>query len=497
MMTPPSFDPAQQARALIGQGRADQALALIAPLAGRAGAPSAVLSAHADTLKALGRLEDAVEAARRAADASPTVMAWRHNLAAMLGDAGRHAQAEIEARAAFGMGGDAPETWMVLGRALQGQDRFDEAEAAYRQALKHRPGYPDALKELSQLIWMRTADLAAAIAPLDEAIRAFPTQQILRVIKARTIDYCGDPRAAYAAMTAGPLDPLGHLTAAQSAIHFDPALALRHTQEAGRTGGHGATPVRLCMAECLLALSRPAEALSQIEPLRLATPNDQYVIALQATALRMLGDPAYGALYDYDAFVRPTTIDTPEGWPDLPTYLAELAVVLRGMHGLKTHPVGQSLRHGSQTTAPLTRNDHPVIRAFFQAIDGPIRRHIQALGQGSDPVRSRNTGAYAIAGSWSVCLRPNGFHADHVHPQGWLSSACYIDLPRAVSDGGREGWIKFGEPAVRADPPLAPEHVVQPAPGTLVLFPSYMWHGTIPFSGDETRLTIAFDVIPA
>jgi hypothetical protein len=29
-----------------------------------------------------------------------------------------------------------------------------------------------------------------------------------------------------------------------------------------------------------------------------------------------------------------------------------------------------------------------------------------------------------------------------------------------------------------------------------VLFPSYMWHGTVPFDGQAPRLTIAFDLQP-
>jgi hypothetical protein len=29
-----------------------------------------------------------------------------------------------------------------------------------------------------------------------------------------------------------------------------------------------------------------------------------------------------------------------------------------------------------------------------------------------------------------------------------------------------------------------------------VLFPSYMWHGTIPFRSSQHRTTIAFDAIP-
>ena len=41
------------------------------------------------------------------------------------------------------------------------------------------------------------------------------------------------------------------------------------------------------------------------------------------------------------------------------------------------------------------------------------------------------------------------------------------------------------------------EYFVEPAPGKLVLFPSYMWHGTIPFTDPSTRLSVAFDLAPA
>jgi predicted 2-oxoglutarate/Fe(II)-dependent dioxygenase YbiX len=40
---------------------------------------------------------------------------------------------------------------------------------------------------------------------------------------------------------------------------------------------------------------------------------------------------------------------------------------------------------------------------------------------------------------------------------------------------------------------LPPLRTILPRPGQLVLFPSTMWHGTIPFESGE-RLTIAFDV---
>jgi hypothetical protein len=57
------------------------------------------------------------------------------------------------------------------------------------------------------------------------------------------------------------------------------------------------------------------------------------------------------------------------------------------------------------------------------------------------------------------------------------------------------GWLKFGETRYPV-PGITPEGVVQPSAGRLVLFPSYMWHGTNAIHGDQPRTTIAFDAVP-
>lgn len=285
------------------------------------------------------------------------------------------------------------------------------------------------------------------------------------------------------------------MAAAQACLTRDPRRALDHANRAAALAGGEVAAIMVTQAECLLALGEAKAALATIEALRAREPLNQHVLAFQATAWRMLGDPRYRELYDYDAFVRPCRLEAPEGWASLEAYLVDLAKALHDLHTLKTHPVGQSLRGGSQTSASLAQNDNPAIRAFFQAIDKPIRDYMAALGRGDDPLRARNTGDYRIQGSWSVRLRPNGFHADHIHSNGWLSSACHIELPPAVQGEGREGWLRFGAPP--GLPSLAAEHYVQPQPGTLVLFPSYMWHGTQPFGGEASRLTLAFDVVPA
>jgi len=83
-----------------------------------------------------------------------------------------------------------------------------------------------------------------------------------------------------------------------------------------------------------------------------------------------------------------------------------------------------------------------------------------------------------------------------VHDRGWISSTYFAALtPKQSPRDPHSGWLKLGEPN-RAPPGCTPEAFVEPKVGTLILFPSFMWHGVIPFEGDE-RLSLSFDVLPA
>ncbi|NWE52564.1 putative 2OG-Fe(II) oxygenase [Brevundimonas sp. P7753] len=479
---------------LIAAGRVEEALAVLQGAANAA----ATWPLQADLLKRLGRLDDALALREAQVKARPTSSVSEHNLAALLGDMRRYAEAEAAVRRAFAKGGDAPETWLVLARALSGQEKHDEAEKAYRQAAARRPAYVEALRELAQLIWMRTADAARALAPVREALDRAPGDSGLHGLLGLLMDYTGStPREVWSALAEGGArrDPAIDLAAANVALAFDRDLALDHAL-AAVAGAPGHPLLALKLAEVRLARGELDHASALLAETNIPA-EDQNWLSLKATLERLSGAPDGPALNDYEAVVQGGVIDTPEAWSDLNAYLSDLAAALRRLHTFRTHPVGQSLRHGTQTHVDLRASDDPVIRAFFVAIDGPIKRYLERLGAGDDPLRRRNTGAYRIAGCWSVQLAPNGYHAPHVHPEGWLSSACYIDLPAVVDAGGREGWIGFGAPPFACAVPTPPEYFEKPEPGKLVLFPSYMWHGTVPFTGDETRLTIAFDVVPA
>jgi tetratricopeptide (TPR) repeat protein len=452
---------------------------------------------QAHELKAAGRLEEAIGRYSEALAANPKSGVAEHNLAAALGDAGRWTEAEPHIRAAFAKGVDAPETWVMLARCEQALLRLDASEKAFREATRRRPGMPDAHRELAQLIWMRTGDLNAALADVEAGLKAAPADIMLEMVKAQTLEFSGRPSDALAAMSnlsaANPGLASLLVYAAQLATGLGQGQKALALAERAAALASQEMAVQVTLAEALLVAGQPERASEIAGNLRRKWSTNQHAMALQATAWRMLGDRRYRQLYDYDAFVWSSLLDTPQGWSTLDAYVAEVAAALKALHAYREHPFNQSLRHGSQAVNIL-QQDHPALRALPEALNRPIKRRLEELGRGEDPVRSRNTGEYNFQGMWSVRLRPGGYHINHVHPQGWLSSACYVET---VEPKEKEGWIKFGEPGLNTTPALPPEHFVQPKPGLLVLFPSYMWHGTVPFTGEKSRLTFAFDLVPA
>ena len=451
---------------------------------------------EAHALKAAGRLDEAVRRYSDAVAANPRSGVAEHNLAACLGDAGRWREAEPHLQAAFAKGLDAPETWLVLARCELGLGRLDRADTAFREALKRRPDMYDAHRELAQLIWMRTGNVGAATAEVEKAIARDPQNVGLNVVKAQALEFAGDIQQAFEMMArlsaAAPQQAGLALQASQLAVSLERSGdAVMLAQRAQMSAPHELA-VRITLVEALLSAGEAQKAADLAGDIRRTWSTNQHAIALQATAWRMLGDPRYRLLYDYDRLVGPETLDTPAGWASLEAYVADVAAALKSLHAFEEHPFNQSLRHGSQAV-DILRQPHPALQALPRALDGPIKRRLAAMGTGDDPVRARNRGTYQFQGMWSVKLKPGGYHIDHVHPQGWLSSACYVET---VAPKGREGWIRFGQPGVLTHPKLEAEHFIEPRPGMLVLFPSYMWHGTVPFSGDQTRLTFAFDLVP-
>jgi tetratricopeptide (TPR) repeat protein len=231
-----------------------------------------------------------------------------------------------------------------------------------------------------------------------------------------------------------------------------------------------------------LRLGRAEQAAALLEP-KLATDAPE-VAPYLATAWRLC-DPARAAWLEGDERLV-SVLDL-----ELPAGLIERA---RTLHTAVAEPIHQSVRGGTQTEGHLLMRIEPEIQEVRKLLADAAARHIAQLPE-PDPAHptlsKRRDRAVRFSGSWSVRLTDAGHHANHFHPEGWISSAFYLAVPEDAQ--GHEGWLKLGEPQAELGLDLPPIRLVEPKPGRLVLFPSTMWHGTEPFPSGE-RLTIAFDV---
>jgi len=262
---------------------------------------------------------------------------------------------------------------------------------------------------------------------------------------------------------------------------------------------HGEDPnLLMSVAEAAIAAGDPQKAADFCERSLAVLPHDQVALAVMGTAWRMQQDERDEILNGYDSLIRIYDLEAPDGFSDMESFNAELNAWLDRKHPTTREYLEQSLRNGTQTPDKLFGAGHDLVERLRLRISEAVGRYIADMTPDArHPLMSRRGRDFDYTGSWSSRLRDCGFHTNHVHPEGWISSCYYVALPRAVEDSeGRQGWIKFGEPALDVSLKDPIRRAIQPKPGRLVLFPSYMWHGTIPFHDSEPRTTIAFDVVP-
>lgn len=243
----------------------------------------------------------------------------------------------------------------------------------------------------------------------------------------------------------------------------------------------------ICRVRHALRWGRPDESLEVAQTFD-ATPSEPYFWPYKSLAWRLLADARAEWMDRPDRFIASFALGLAE------SELAELAIVLRRLHTMAAPYLDQSVRGGTQTDRPLLFRHEPIIRRTRAAIEEKVRSYVDALPppEPAHPLLSVSRRELKFAGSWSVRLGAQGFHASHTHPAGWFSSALHIALP---PDPGSfpAGYLQFGAPPPELGLDLTAYREIKPIEGTLVLFPSTMWHRTAPFADGE-RLTIAFDI---
>ena len=92
---------------------------------------------------------------------------------------------------------------------------------------------------------------------------------------------------------------------------------------------------------------------------------------------------------------------------------------------------------------------------------------------------------------WVNLLRGSGHHSAHIHPHSVISGTFYVDVPPG------SGAIRFEDPRLplMMAAPTRPDTFVsvQPRPGLLLLWESWLRHEVLPGAGKAERLSISFN----
>lgn len=421
----------------------------------------------------------------------------RHNRALALRQQGDSASALAEIEAVIRAGLALPQTLTARAHLLADLGRSDEAVAQYRAVIAAQPDFIDAQRGLALLlpqIGRRNEALAEFRAALARCPESAPLW-LAALITATELEAFEELGAwgAEGAERLGDYPEFGIARATAHARLGDPRRAVAILQQIlARTPEP--QPVHVHLAHALVTAGDPQAAEHHALAAARMAPEDQTVLALLTVIWRLLEDGREAWLADYDRLVVP--IDLALSGIEIAALVARLEL----LHVASEHPAEQSLRGGSQTRGNLFDRREPELVALAATIREALRAALAALPEQPDhPFLGRRTGDLRFGGSWSVRLRSEGRHVPHIHQTGWLSSALYLALPPEVTtvENGGAGALAFGVPDERLGLSLPPRRVETPRVGRLVVFPSYFWHGTLPFRSAAPRMTVAFDALPA
>ena len=410
-----------------------------------------------NALHEMGRLDEAVTSYHKALFIYPDFAEAHNNLGNVLQELGHVDDAAASYEKYLAIEQD-PEGYLNLGSSYQELGRLDEAVASYHKALAIYPDFAEvhnnlgnALKELGRF--------QDAVASCRKAIALKP----------------GFAEAHYNLGTA--LQKLGEL---ESAVD---------SYQTAATGS-----ARAKALECLYALERHEELYETLEKFAAEDKSNLRVAAISVFASHQLGlDNPHPFCKNPLDFIRVGTIaDSAE---EIDALAGEVLEDLKNIHAVWEPPRVTTIS-GYQTPGNLFASPE----GYLAKLDSIIKTEINAyhfefksescvfIDLWPQELRLRG---------WLVRLLKGGHQNDHIHPGGWLSGVIYLKLPEQLN--GDEGCIEFNLGGY-VFPHLIddwPTKLHRPKVGEIVLFPSSLFHRTIPTATDDERISLSFDLFPA
>ncbi len=169
---------------------------------------------------------------------------------------------------------------------------------------------------------------------------------------------------------------------------------------------------------------------------------------------------------------------------------------------LEFHKSGESdpksqplLSNGKQSSGNIFLNQREDIQLLKKILENKVENYLKEFSTSNEGLIINWPKNFKIYG-WLVSISSGGKLSPHIHKEGWLSGSLYFKMPSKKTKN--EGNIVFSLDGANypTDGKKFDKKSVDVSKGDLVLFPSSLFHHTIPFKSNEERVTFAFDIIP-
>jgi uncharacterized protein (TIGR02466 family) len=139
-------------------------------------------------------------------------------------------------------------------------------------------------------------------------------------------------------------------------------------------------------------------------------------------------------------------------------------------------------------TSYASLNDLAKRDPAFAELARTLARHAAAFAKESRFELARKPKLDSL---WANLLTGGGQHSGHIHPHSIVSGTLYVEVPQG------SGAIRFEDPRLplMMAAPRRPDTFVtiEPRPGLLLMWESWLRHEVLPGSGKGERLSISFN----
>lgn len=409
-------------------------------------------------LQAQGQLQEAARHYQKAVELQPGFFEALANLGTVLQQLGRLAEAEHCYRGALELRPDEARGHFNLATVLYGQGLHEQAVDEFNAALRLEPDFADA--------WNSLGETRRDQGQMDEAVRCY--RQALAVQPAHS-------RAQY---NLGEFYCLaGHL--GEAIACFD-ATDFADAKERA--------------LQCLYKTSQFEPFKTRLDGLQALRSHTSILLGTLSThyAINFRQDNPYRFCREPMNYVVHTRLEELSA-ADSPL----LQALLHDIQHLAIAERKQGrLFYGMQSAGNLLQRPELSFQQLAGLLRNQIRQYRQHFAGSLDELILAFPREIEFASSWYLRMNQGGYLTSHIHEEGWISGCVYLKLPE--KNGAHEGSFEYGVdgddyPRLHDD---FPSRIVDQAVGDLVLFPSSLFHRTLPFQSDQERVCVAFDVKP-